>query len=646
MSELQVTDIGIPELLKRLRKGEWLVPEFQREFVWAVADILDLTNSILKARPIGMATLWEQPDESELPLEPISVPDDVAGQSRKSRYFAPVGSRPAKVNAILDGKQRCTAIAMVFGGLRPQAHQYKFAGRFYLDVGTDDPAQRVIFIKDAEIRRRHLETDAACMSAGFFPLTSSVDGEDIMGQWLRYLQSIRSPQYYKEGTLPEEAELNRRDAVLKDCFQGLVDTRLAVYIVPPTYFLGDICDVFEKLNTTGTEVSTVDLIHSWLYADTARSSQSPILLRDWMNDLGDMEGAVGWASSKERPELVAQIITACYIAADIKSPPRRVGRNSPSSITSIKSGDLLSVPTDHWRQVVANTPLIAQFLNDFQLVVAGGNFPYTQCPYPAVAAIYVALRWHAHFDHVRLSVKPWGRTELDALFKAFFWRNALSNRYDQGFLSKLGTDLKELRALLGKRAHYDKLASWGASVGDELAAYIHDTPQVVLPTKAALIDELTDGRPVGATLKTFTLPMLAGVKTDLVNASLDLRYPKGEGVELHHIYPKGWCRSSQSGPLRSILDPGSAGRDFVESISNLMPLSRVSNNRWKIALPGQIIVEEALRYNQLAEKLVAVFIDSKCFQLLESGVDGIPEFWTRRADLIAQDLLNRTQVAF
>jgi uncharacterized protein with ParB-like and HNH nuclease domain len=53
MSELKVSDIGIPELLRRLKRGEWLVREFQREFVWSVSDIIDLIISIFKARPIG-----------------------------------------------------------------------------------------------------------------------------------------------------------------------------------------------------------------------------------------------------------------------------------------------------------------------------------------------------------------------------------------------------------------------------------------------------------------------------------------------------------------------------------------------------------------------------------------------------------------
>jgi hypothetical protein len=259
MSGLQVTDVAVPELLKKLKRGEWLVPEFQRQFVWTVSDAIELVNSIFDSRPIGMATLWEQPDESELPLEPISIPDDPGDEDRKARFFAPLSARPARLYAILDGKQRCTSIAMAFGGLKSKNQLFRFAGKFYLDVATEDPSQRVVFLKDSEIKKRHVENDAACIAQGLFPLSSSVEGEEILAQWMRYLQCIRSQQFYPDAVLPPNDELNRRDGVLKTCFEGLVNTKLAVYVVPPSYVLGDICDIFEKLNTTGTKVSTVDL---------------------------------------------------------------------------------------------------------------------------------------------------------------------------------------------------------------------------------------------------------------------------------------------------------------------------------------------------------------------------------------------------
>ncbi|MHB8304164.1 MAG: hypothetical protein ACYDC6_15335 [Acidobacteriaceae bacterium] len=131
---------------------------------------------------------------------------------------------------------------------------------------------------------------------------------------MRYLQALKDPTNYEDSKPPDKDELVKRDEILKGCFEGLVGTKLAVYIVPETYRLSDICDIFETLNTTGTKVSTVDLIHSLLYADTKSDENGTILLRDLINELGQKDGAIGWSSSEDRPELVAQIVTACYVA--------------------------------------------------------------------------------------------------------------------------------------------------------------------------------------------------------------------------------------------------------------------------------------------------------------------------------------------
>lgn len=75
MADLKVTDTTVPGVLDYLRKGEWLVPEFQREFVWSTEQVSSLVQSILEARPIGMVTLWEQGEQDQAPLERLSIPD-------------------------------------------------------------------------------------------------------------------------------------------------------------------------------------------------------------------------------------------------------------------------------------------------------------------------------------------------------------------------------------------------------------------------------------------------------------------------------------------------------------------------------------------------------------------------------------------
>jgi hypothetical protein len=453
---------------------------------------------------------------------------------------------------------------------------------------------------------------------------------------MRYLQALNNSDNYPGGKLPDKLELERRDRVLKQAFEGLVGTKLAVYVVPETYNLSEICDIFETLNTTGTKVSTVDLIHSWLYADTRKDLEGPILLRDWIKEFGQKDGAIGWSSLDDRPELMAQFVTAAYAALDSKPSPRKVPGADTTSITSVKSADLLATPTLHWRSILQNEDLFARFIGDFQKVVAGGFFPYSQAPYPVSGAVYVSLRWHLHFDQPN----SWGREDLDSVFRAFFWRNALSSRYDQGFLTQLATDIKLIKEILRKRASFKSSNEWARFAQAQLI----ESMGKVLPTKEQIIDLLTDGRQTEALQKALTLPMLAGVHQDLLDPQLKISFPEGEPVDLHHIFPKAWCASSHAAELRKLLNQEIAGRDWVDSTANLMPLSRKSNNLWKSKIPGQILEERKADYMIVKQAAMQVYIDEEAFGYLTEGTRQIEEFWKRRAELIAGDLLDRATV--
>lgn len=631
--ELEVSSVTVSDLLDRLRSREWMIPAFQRDFVWSIGQVSALVYSILESRPIGMATLWQQTDDSELPLDPVSIRD------REEPIALPGASKPPSTKfAVLDGRQRCTAIAIAFGGLRPTYGRLRFWGRFFLNLAEKEDANRIQYVREAEVVRRGLDSDSGAIGQGLFPLSSSIPKESLMQQWYRYSQAIQDPSNYSNSKLPDANELEHRNRILARSFQGLVQTKLAVNIVPASYSLPDICEIFEVLNTTGTKVSTVDLIHSWLFSETSRDV-SPILLREWIDNLGEQPGAVGWSSSTDRPELIAQMATAAYLALESKPEPRSVSSSRPATrVSSVKSGDLLSTPTLHWKNIIANEQMLVKFLSEFQTCVIGGAFKWQDCPYPVTAAIYVGLRWHHHFDVE--ATHQWNTSDLDSLFRAFFWRNALSSRYDQGFLTQLGADIAQFKQLLNTRHSFNSFEEWATDIDQKLGSFMNKP----LPTSNELRD-LFSSRQTGALQKALLLPIIAKSSKDLLDTTVDISFPCRTDIQLHHIYPLTWCRNNQTGKLRKWLDRDVSENDWVGSAANLVPLSRPSNLKWRAADPGAILLQEGLSYNSHKDFFTNLFITEEAFALLKQGADGVPHFWEARADALASHLESLMKVS-
>lgn len=624
--EIAVSAVSIPDILKNMERGSWLVPHFQREFVWSVPAVRELLLSIVKTRPVGMITLWAQADDNALPLEPISVPDSPDDGGRYKYIVAP-STRTNKYFAILDGKQRCTALAMAFGGLSPDDRRSKYAGRYYLDTTTEEDEANIIFVKQSDLARAGVQSDGAAIGRGLFPFATSKEGESLAWQWIRYIQELRNPSNYAPGEIPSPEELDKRERLVKRAFEGINNTRFAVLIVPDNYRLDEICDIFDKLNTTGTKVSTVDLIHSWLYADTAGHNDGPVSLRDWMREMEQEDGAHGWIDGQRRPELAVQFVTAAYVALDTKPAPRGAGAGSAKSVQSIKSGDLLATPTMHWLNTISRSADVARLLGEMQVAVIGSPFPWADAPYPAASTVYFAAAWKRETE--LQGEASWSSDDLKTLFRAFYWRNAIGSRYDQGFLTKVEKDIRFVLEVLDRRYAEDEI-EWRLLIPERIDTYFK---------KASLSrDEvevlIKKGRHSGALQKALLLPMLSRVRRDLLNTSHAIGFPDAEPAEIHHFFPSSWCDNNKH------LFQSVAANEFnyPNSIANLIPLSRASNNIWKARHPAQVVLERNIAYDEVSGILSAASIDRRAFEFATGQMPDPVAFWDRRAKLYSQEL--------
>ena len=98
--------IAINQLILKIQDGEYVLPDFQRGFVWKRPKVKKLLNSLYKNYPTGTLLIWSTKQEVKI------RGDKVTNDSVYSKL-------------ILDGQQRLTSIYKIFTGEEPPFYEGK-----------------------------------------------------------------------------------------------------------------------------------------------------------------------------------------------------------------------------------------------------------------------------------------------------------------------------------------------------------------------------------------------------------------------------------------------------------------------------------------------------------------------------------------
>jgi hypothetical protein len=93
----------VAQHLRRVDEGTYLLPEFQRTFVWDQDRILRLWDSLYRGFPIGQLMLWRPAADIDFPMRGLG--------KQQAEVQAGMG-----VTAVIDGQQRLTALYLVLAG--------------------------------------------------------------------------------------------------------------------------------------------------------------------------------------------------------------------------------------------------------------------------------------------------------------------------------------------------------------------------------------------------------------------------------------------------------------------------------------------------------------------------------------------------
>jgi uncharacterized protein with ParB-like and HNH nuclease domain len=256
MSNIQNIDISLQEIVKNISKNTYLIPKFQRDFVWTTKDITDLGDSIIRGYPIS--SLLTMPENGTLKVGSHDLlREDFNTYSthdeNQSRYY------------ILDGQQRMTSIAKLFLSADNKNEYYFDLLAILVEKYPDDDIKN-----DAGIKKCCMLSSTTEDFCRFFPLTKD-RSEKPTRQNNRFI-SGKSIVDNKFGSV-----VSKFLRVLTDASEYNIDKytdhlnailgSVGGYSVPATVIasdseLGVVIRVFEKVNSTGKKLTLFDLINA------------------------------------------------------------------------------------------------------------------------------------------------------------------------------------------------------------------------------------------------------------------------------------------------------------------------------------------------------------------------------------------------
>lgn len=204
----------IDDLARRILTGDIYLPKFQREFVWERPQILELLDSVARNYPIGSVLLWQS--RQELRSE---------GRIADLEIAQPKPDYP--VNYLLDGQQRLSSIC----------------GALYWKGGNPSSPWNVVYDLKTKIFL-HLDT---------------LDEPPL--HQMR-LNRIPDPAKFFQhvGLLESSGHKELADAA-KDLFNRFKDYKVATVTLGDMP-LSDVAPIFERINSTGTRLTIVDLMRA------------------------------------------------------------------------------------------------------------------------------------------------------------------------------------------------------------------------------------------------------------------------------------------------------------------------------------------------------------------------------------------------
>ena len=398
------TPITIKAAVNAVRSQAYLLPAFQREFVWKQKQIELLFDSIMKGYPISSMLFWKVKGETKAEFKFYKFLDRyIEGFGTHNEAYSTQGVND--FHAILDGQQRLTALTIGLTGT--YAIRKKYAAKFnsesnyppktlYLNLSVTNDAQEsertynFFFKSETEHQNQIIYIENNTQNKWF-----------KVGEILNLINNSGFRRFGKSNDLTDNEE-----DILEQLYgriSGSGSTGAINFYEEEDQDHDKAVDIFVRINSGGTTLSFSDILMS-----IATATWTKFSAREQINNLVDNINSKGFSINKD------------YI---LKSILYLFHRDIKFKITSFKNEFMLDIETK-WPEIenciVEAFELFRSFGLDYRTLTSN-NATLPVLYYLYHSGKYTDFSTKIMYDSDRKIIKIW---LLSALLKRAFGKSA------------------------------------------------------------------------------------------------------------------------------------------------------------------------------------------------------------------------------
>lgn len=289
MSTIINNELSIWEATEKIKNGKFIIPAFQRQFVWNMEQIEKLWDSILLDYPISNFLFWHVDDSNTTWdtyfmsfLESVTFNSRLQADADNNNYSLSNIDTRYNDTAILDGQQRLTALYIsLFGDLyiRPKNSRKSYGGGIIAKLFIELNKNKISF-DDEEYDSKKFDikfsTKVGLISPTCFEIRKILDLKDMSDEDRSlYIEKAISK-------VPEDSKNYARN-ILNSLYNKIFIEKLIRYTEIIDMKQDDALEMFVRFNSGGKQLKKSDITMSILeaYWPQARREFGKILIDDF-----------------------------------------------------------------------------------------------------------------------------------------------------------------------------------------------------------------------------------------------------------------------------------------------------------------------------------------------------------------------------